>query len=198
MAESLRYDNILSYIQENYGEIKSIEKRTVPAIQSFLQDDFEGASDCTLTSILTVTNYFTEIEKPLDCYNFIKKIAKKVFYTDNHGTFATTINFIVKRVFKNYGIKYKPRARFFKGIFVKPKYIKDNIDHRKPVLLSLWKDGRGYYDNHTITIIGYGVYTTIDQKEHFILQIYDNWSKQLRYLDYEKLSIICSINYFSD
>lgn len=57
------------------------------------------------------------------------------------------------------------------------------------MLLNLWNDGRNYYKNHSVLIIGY----KITENNDFILTIYDNWYKHNSYIDYNKLSIISSI-----
>ena len=65
----------------------------------------------------------------------------------------------------------------------------------KPLLitmvLSLWNDGRNYYKNHSVIIVGFNEFKTKK-----ILTVYDNWHETLSYIDYDKLSIISCINYF--
>ena len=49
-------------------------------------------------------------------------------------------------------------------------------------------DGRKYYKNHTVTVIGYKKY-----KKAKILIVADNWHKEVCYIDYNKLSFISSL-----
>ena len=60
----------------------------------------------------------------------------------------------------------------------------------------MMNDGRSFYKNHSIVVIGYNRYK-IDNREIRILAIYDNWAKEVRYIDYERLSMISSINYYA-
>ena len=55
----------------------------------------------------------------------------------------------------------------------------------------MWKDGLEYYKNHSVLIVGY--LQTVDKK---MLVIYDNWFKSVSYIDYDKLSVISSIQVF--
>ena len=173
------------------------EDKSIPEIQSFLQNEYEGDMDCTLVSIMTVTKYFnktiTDISK---LYNDIKAIAKKFFYTDDIGTQAIFINAIANRIFKQYGVNLKSKSAYLKSIGWNFETVKKSIDKGRPLILSLWKDGRDYYLDHSVTIIGYSDIKTVDGQHHKFLEIYDNWNRELTYIDYQKLSTICSINYF--
>lgn len=62
------------------------------------------------------------------------------------------------------------------------------------MILSVLNDGRNYYKNHSVTIIGYNIVKTQNRKLNMIL-IYDNWSTEISYVDYNKLNIISSINF---
>ena len=78
-----------------------------------------------------------------------------------------------------------------KGIGFNWDFIKGNLDYNDtPIILNLWKDGRNYYYNHTVLIIGYA-----ESENKKMLVVYDNWFKYICYIDYDKLSIICSIQY---
>ena len=60
----------------------------------------------------------------------------------------------------------------------------------------MWNDGRDIYKNHSVVVAGYQCYK-IDGKDVRLLAIYDNWAKEIRYIDYKKLSIISSIHYLN-
>ena len=62
------------------------------------------------------------------------------------------------------------------------------------MILSINKDGRDYYNNHSITIIGYLIYQ-VDNAFEPMLLVYDNWNTQACVVDYKALSMISSINY---
>ena len=197
MAVKLNKKNIENYVCGTYFCMEKEEDKSIPEIQSFLQNEYEGDMDCTLVSIMTVTKYFnktiTDISK---LYNDIKAIAKKFFYTDDIGTQAIFINAIANRIFKQYGVNLKSKSAYLKSIGWNFETVKKSIDKGRPLILSLWKDGRDYYLDHSVTIIGYSDIKTVDGQHHKFLEIYDNWNRELTYIDYQKLSTICSINYF--
>ena len=63
------------------------------------------------------------------------------------------------------------------------------------MILNLSTDGRNYYKDHSVLIIGYREIKLSNNKKMFFLKIKDNWTKETTYIDYSKLSVICSINY---
>ena len=68
--------------------------------------------------------------------------------------------------------------------------VKREIDAGRPLLLNI---SSGYYGNHTVTIVGYHEYTKGEGKnKKRFLKVYDGWSKQPRYIDYEQLVAIRS------
>ena len=52
-------------------------------------------------------------------------------------------------------------------------------------------DGRNYYQNHTVTVIGY-MESGVKVK---MLIIFDNWHETISYVDYNKMNKFCSVNY---
>jgi uridylate kinase len=70
--------------------------------------------------------------------------------------------------------------------------IKKCIDNNIPVVLSITNDGRGYYKNHSVTVVGYRIYKA-DNKEIKMLILYDNWAFSESLLDYNKLSVLSAI-----
>lgn len=198
MGQRLYSSNIKKYVQETYGEIETQSGESVLTMVPFLQRTFEGESDCTLTSILTICKYYQKQINNLECYNFIKSIAKKYFYSDNFGTIPIFINNIVKPVFKKYNINLKPKSKYFKNIGWNINDIIKNVQNNNPIILSIYTDGRDYYKNHTVVCKGYLIFITKDGKKHYMLDLLDNWNYTSSYLDYEKLGIMSSINLFSN
>jgi len=68
--------------------------------------------------------------------------------------------------------------------------VKDIVSRDIPLVLNLWKDGRGYYKDHSVVIIGAEEY----EKARFLL-VLDNWHETVSLIDFDKLCIISSINY---
>lgn len=71
----------------------------------------------------------------------------------------------------------------------------DILDKNEPIMISIFKDGRKYYESHTITIVGYDTFEDRDNNEITMLLVFDNWHKTIYYLDYEVLNPICEICY---
>jgi hypothetical protein len=86
-----------------------------------------------------------------------------------------------------------------KNVGYKFEKIMNLIDNKVPVIISVNNDGRNYYRNHSMTIIGYTIYriTLVDGQtiNRRFLKVYDNWRSTFGYIDYEVLSSISSINY---
>ena len=116
MGQRLYATNLSTYVQETYGQVKEIKKQSISGVVPFLQRTFEGRSDCTLTSILTICKFYNLTINNLECYNFIKNVAKKYFYTNDFGTIPLFINKIIKPVFKQYNIYYTSKSKYLKNI----------------------------------------------------------------------------------
>ena len=158
-------------------------------IQSLLQDNYGKGNDCTLTSITTVIKYFLPKENILDIYNEVEKIAKKHGYFGSYGTPSLMISCVYQKSLNKYSINKKIKSYYLKGIGFNFDQIKRDINNHNPVLLNLWKDGRNYYKNHTVLIVGY-----LEKNNHKILAVYDNWNLGISYIDYDLLSTTSSIN----
>ena len=72
--------------------------------------------------------------------------------------------------------------------------IKSILHNGNPIILNLYTDGRNYYSNHSVTVYGYKEIKIFDNVLK-LLQIRDNWSSTISYIDYDLLCFICSINY---
>lgn len=99
---------------------------------------------------------------------------------------------LLNRLLKFFGISFKATTHYFKNYGWNINTIIHNIRLRHPVVLSICNDGFNYYANHTILVVGYKSYKSNGKDVHF-LQVYDNWSKKQRLIDYQKLSTISSI-----
>lgn len=150
---------------------------------ALLQKDFGKAKDCTLTSLA----FLYGVER----YPQVERIAERHGYDgDLHGTNPLTIKKIMQECNRQFGVGGTCHAKYGKGIGYTYKSIKDLIDGGTYVLLSLLDDGRKYYHNHTVTVIGYEEY----ERGRFLL-VYDNWNSYVSYIDYDKLSFISSVNW---
>lgn len=187
--------NLKKYLADTYGSGAVLQQsRTIENFKPLLQKDYGEANDCTLTSMTAIIHYLTgNSHKVVDIYNVVAPIAKKYLYRGTRGTPFITIRKIFQESLKKYKL---PNAyvKYAKDIGFKFKDIQIEINKGNPVILSMLDDGRDYYENHSITIVGYELYKkgsiTIP-----MLKIYDNWTTNYRYIDYNKLSPVCSIHY---
>lgn len=197
MAQRIIKSNIDNYIRETYGEIQDRVSIRVYGIYSLLQEDFSGSNDCTLTTLTEMTRFYANLynlEDEQSTYNRIKDVAKKFCYTDGYGTFSITINKITNKVNQLYGINRKSKGAYFKGVGYNIQTIIKNIQQKTPMILNMLNDGRGYYKNHSVTVVGYADYL-VNGKHIYMLELHDNWSPISTFVDYQKLSFISSINY---
>lgn len=164
-------------------------------MESFLQQNYGGQDDCTLTSILTLVKYYKPELNDNEAYNYIEQIAVKYLYKENGGTFLGFNSTIIKQVFSHFGINKKVTAKYIKNLGFNINTLINQLKLKKPILITLSNDGRGFYKNHTVTIFGYNIYESIDKKKKIMLKIYDNWTTSVSYLDYDILRPDCSICY---
>lgn len=167
-----------------------MEKKLITNIEPLLQDDYGGVNDCTLTSITTIMKMFYPSLEVNNIYAIVENIALKYFYNSEKGTNPLLINIICNKVLKYFKISKQSHSRIIKNIGFNFNFIKQQIDINNPIILNMYNDGNNKYINHSVIIIGY-IYSN-SQKD---LLIYDNWEKNINVIDYNKLSIISSINY---
>lgn len=185
--------NLDTYLKETYGTrlFYQYGGKVLENVKPLIQDEYGEDNDCSLISILTAI----KAKKPeIDLeyfYDLIERIAKRYFYKGTFGTLPCFIKPIMKRI-----IPYDASVRYIKGIGFNFHTIKKQIDYNNPVILSVVNDGRDVYKNHSVVIIGYTAYK-IDDTMVYVLAVYDNWRKEISYIDYNKLSILSSINYYA-
>lgn len=197
MAKRLTESDMNSYLTENYGGVLLREKKVViDGINPLLQNDYGEDNDCTLTSITTIISWLQPDLNINEIYNRVELIAKKYFYNGSKfGTIPIFIKPIFNEVLNYYNIDKTTSVRYLKKIGFDFEFIQKQIDNNKPIILSLCSDGRGYYENHSITIIGYTRIQTENRNIAKMLLVYDNWYKDIAYVDYNKLSLISGINF---
>ena len=178
---------------ESYAHFPCPEPKLVPGVKSLLQNDYGERDDCTLTSITCVIKWMRPSLDVNEIYNKVEEIAKKYGYKGQGGTPHLAIKSLYQNIIKSFGLNKVVHSRYFKNIGFRWRYIKKEIDEFQPILLNLWKDGRNFYQDHTILIVGY--LEVLDKK---FLAVYDNWYHGVSYVDYDKLSVICSIDFLEN
>ena len=101
----------------------------------------------------------------------------------------------MQSLLKRYQIKKTCYSGYLKSISFTINSLKKLLDKDIPIILNLSDDGRKYYKNHSVLVIGYKEIVLSNKKTMFFLKVKDNWNKETSYIDYAKLSIISSINY---
>lgn len=193
MNVKLDKNNLDSYLKDTYGTklFYQYGGKVLENVQPLKQDDYGDDNDCSLVSILTlIKSKHTDIDLSY-FYDLIERAAKQFFYKGNFGLLPCFIKPLMRRAFGE-----QAHVRYGKGIGFNFFTIKKQLDYNNPVILSVVNDGRNIYKNHSIVVVGYTTYK-IDDKMVYILAVYDNWSKEIRYVDYNKLSIFSSINYYN-
>ena len=170
----------LQYEYTNRGKQLS---RQLITLRPLLQRNYGEALDCTITSMACIFG-----EK---YYGVIEDIARRYGYDgDTRGTNPLTVRRIMADFLRAQHMTGTARSGYGKGIGWRWATVKRLIARQTPVILNLWDDGRGYYHDHTVTVIGVEEY----QKDRFLL-VLDNWNESVSLIDYKKLSIISSINW---
>lgn len=208
--------NIMRYLTDKYrksdGYTIGDKKKTVikgSAVKNLLQEDFgtKDDNDCTLTSLtaLAIKALNVMYISDVNVYNMVAAAAEKFGYTAKGGTNPIMISSIMDYLQKQLITYpwYKVKSNYLKSLPIVGfnfDKVKSYIERRNfPLLLNIWKDGRGYYKDHTVLIVGVETYKITDkkgkQKEARFLRVYDNWNKGVSYIDYDLLGI-SSINYY--
>lgn len=179
------------------GEIRVTQEKELPIIP-FLQNDWGDSNDCTIISISTILYQMYNHQKDFSqIYNIVVKYAKQYGYKDSSGTLPFFNKAIFEKSIKEFENKdVRVKTKYLKNIGFTYTDIVKLINSGTLFTLSLFKDGRGYYENHTVNIAGYKI-CTIGQKQMRFLIVYDNWSREKRYIDFDKLNTICCINYIN-
>lgn len=175
----------LDYFYPNLGKRHRLISDPHP-IRVLLQENFGKELDCTLTSMAYIFGP--------EYYNLIESVAERYLYNGNRwGTFSITIRRIMQTVMNQIGGKYasrKAKSAYLKNVGVKWELCKSLGERKTTYILNLANDGRNYYKNHSVTVIGYAEY----ENGRFLI-IYDNWFKDPALIDFNKLSVFCSINW---
>ena len=187
------------YLREKYPGTKSTfltrRKKVKGDYLPLLQNDFGMNNDCTLTALTTVISGAVD-QEPHKVYDVVEKYAKQYGFKGN-GTNPLFIKSIFDKTLKEFSVNKKTKAGYLKSVGYGFSKIKELIDKDIPVVLSVYNDGRNYYINHTIAVVGYLTYR-VDKNQSLepFLLVYDNWEPKIRVIDYKTLSLISSINFF--
>ena len=189
--------NIVSYIRDAYNieNVSSSAARLISNFQPVVKKDSGLTSDCTLLSISAIIDYYTKYTKSSqDIYDIVESVAEDFFY-NRCFTIPDFIKIVIDRTLKEINIIGESHWYFYKKTDLMYNDIKTLIQKNKPIILSLVSDGREYYKDHSVIVIGYIEYNIGINKKVRLLKVYDNCYDSISYIDYEKMDKVCCINY---
>ena len=202
-SKRLTSSNMNEYLEALYPQSRkrAIKSKSLK-MKSFLQNDFGLSNDCTLTSIMTCLVYHSGNRlDPNVVYGIVEKYAKNYGYTGTKGTNPL----VIKRIYDASAYELRLNSivptstGYLKNVGYNYEKICELIGKNIPIIISINNDGRNYYRNHSMTIMGYITYRlTLSSGKNVLrkfLRVYDNWYDTISYIDYETLSYISSINY---
>ena len=204
-ANKVRLDikNIEEYLKKGYmanaDDFRTYEVNRLN-MRVLVQRDYGEENDCSLVSITTIIDYYTNHKYEIEeIYDKVVDIAKRYGYNgETYGTISLTIKKILQRAYAEFKINKPAKEKLFKNLGYSYDFIKKRIDMGAPMILSMWDDGRNYYRNHSVTIIGYRTFLLSKGNDILklpTLMVYDNWYKSTGYIDFTQLGVISSINY---
>lgn len=188
----------LSLKSKGKVNIVSQEYFIIKDVPNLLQKDYGEDNDCTITSITTVMSYLTkraDYDKIYD--NVIANIYPKWAY-GWYGTIPIFITKVINNVLNGFGYTNKKSGGlYFKSFGVTNTSIKRWLKSTNiPLILSVYKANDGYYKYHSTSVVGYIEYLDKNSGNKLnLIAIHDNWSKKVRYVDYNKLHWLCMFNY---
>ncbi len=203
----MRYVTSLGYTVVSREKVDLNRRKLILALD---QNDFGQKNDCTLVSATALIKEVAQIRhlSTEGLYSIIEEIAERYcsYNGELKGTNPLVISALLQRSLEKFTprTQYKVKSKFLKGIpfigfnFEKIKsYIKDM---QYPMILNLLTDGRNYYKDHSVLIVGVETFKVKDnktgkKKDLRFLRVYDNWNTSVSYINYELLGI-SSINYF--
>lgn len=156
--------NVKDYLLRKYSNYDSVELSKTCKINmpNLLQKNYGDDMDCSLTSVTECVMYHYKKEKGKDLtaeevYAVVEEIAKKYFYNGkSYGTIPVFIKNIYDKTLEHFGLsKIKTKQKYFKQVGFSMYSIKEQANKQIPMIFSIFRDGRNYYNDHSITIVGY-------------------------------------------
>ena len=182
-----------SNIKQYINTTDPLKLIVIEDISPLLQKNYQGENNCIITSITCIIKWYKKKIKTDIIYKTVEQIAKQYGYYPDEGVFPIAVPRIYKRTIKIYNLNKKIKTKHFKNFGFTFKDIQNSINNNHPVLMSVKKDGRNYYIDHSVLVIGY-----IDNLKQHILVVYDNWNSDFSYIDYDKLSLMSSVSFLYD
>ncbi len=175
-----------SWLEMEYPKRGKQTYRKLIPMTGLLQKNYGKELDCTLTSLACIYG--------ARWYGVIEHIALKHGYDgDKKGTNPLTVKAITRELLKTLHEPGTPKSAYGKIVGWNWLTVKNLVSRDIPVILNLWDDGRGYYHDHSVVLVGVEEY----QRAKFLL-VLDNWHETISLIDYRKLSLFSSINWVEE
>lgn len=194
--------NLVAYLKKEYGsnDVKLAKAKSISGVKPLLQNDYGKSNDCALVSIVTLLNYELKGKHRIEMiYQYVEDVAKKYGYDgDKFGTANIFIRSILAQAAKSFRVKKTASSKYIKQLGYDWKGLYNQIDSKHPTILCITDDGREYYKSHAVLAIGASEYRLADKDDRriHIIHVYDNWHKEVSFVDYDKLDVKASIVYF--
>ena len=187
--------NIEWYLTTTYGDTPVLKRqKKLDGFPFLLQKDYGDLNDCTLTSITAIVSFLSLGKNSIQAiYDYVEKIANKNLYKGNRGTPYLTMRKIFHESLIRFGLP-KANIKFVKDIGYNFSTITAELYKNNPLILTMTNDGRNYYKNHSVTIVGFSIYQ-VGNKEVKILHTADNWYPTTGFIDYNKINKISNLMY---
>jgi len=192
-------EDATKYLEASYGlGWTEANAASIPGVACFTQSELEiNSNNCTLASITRIMKYYsgrgyTYIPSDINViYKIVREIGIEHGYDPNktglfRDLFVYTpwdIDNMVSATWKTLGYS---KGYGNNSYFRRFETIKYNIDNSNPLLLNITF---GDYKGHTVSVIGYKTFSKAGKKNIIFVQIYDGWSRTVRYIDWKKLGM---------
>ena len=205
-TQRLTDENIQKYILTSHLNYEDVSLKSVNKIALYpLTFGNNEKNSIILNIALCVFHYcFDSFDKNV-ILNAVKSLMTHLFYDPDKETFLFLfIKPVYKRILKYFQFSKKIKTKFFKGIGFNFNTIKEQINRKTPIILYLTSDGRNYYKNCALTVIGYAQFTMLNNvwypvvkqdKVKNMLIVYDGFSEKISYVDYDAISVFSCITY---
>lgn len=188
-------NNLQDYLSPKPTEnsIVLIKRHIIPS-HNYLLHEIENEKLGSVITAINILQYFAPTMTPGILHDYIRRYGNKIGYSTKFGIIPLFNSRILNCVATDLHIKHTFRTKYIKNIGFDFKTITDLIDSRNPALLSLFNDGRNYYQRHSVVIMGYEIYD-VGGVQKRLLVVCDSWSKGYSYIDYDRLSSVSSLTY---
>lgn len=178
-------ENIEDYLKDRYKEKPIFIRGNILDLPKFTMKRLDqNKKHCSLTAITRIMKYYKlkgykDIpDSEEDIYRTVKeKGFRRLGYFSLIGTLPFRVSSIVRASFKSYGYRVRSRGRYMWNFY---DDIVAEIDQDRPLIFNIM---RGYYRKHTITVVGYKIYSIKGDIKH-ILIVQDGWNYSLRFIDF--------------